>query len=292
MRTSLADEDRARGRGAKFPESGLPGTGEWTRSTRDVLIEMGDDMTIDGVRFEELRRLLRLIGDLRELPPGSPAQRMHVLDGLSQIVGAQVGIWVNVSGVERGHVVIDDAIERGWENERARRTFLDFVARGQGRVPDPTMGPLAQRMASGFVTCTRDQLLSDRDWYRSEHVQEYRRAADVDSCIYTGAIIDGRVAVCLSFHRPWGDRPFDARTRELVEIFHRETLWMHAQPATATLPPRQRQVLERLARGASEKQIADELSLSPHTVHDYVKALHRRFGASNRAQLLARTRQR
>ncbi|MCC6623516.1 MAG: hypothetical protein IT385_19805 [Deltaproteobacteria bacterium] len=44
----------------------------------------------------------------------------------------------------------------------------------------------------------------------------------------------------------------------------------------------------RLCRGLSEKQIAAELGMSPHTVHDHVKRLHLRFGVQSRGELIAR----
>ena len=46
--------------------------------------------------------------------------------------------------------------------------------------------------------------------------------------------------------------------------------------------------LQLLLGGHSEKQIAAKLSVSRHTVHVYVKDIYRRFGASSRAELLAR----
>jgi DNA-binding NarL/FixJ family response regulator len=54
------------------------------------------------------------------------------------------------------------------------------------------------------------------------------------------------------------------------------------------LSPRMQQTLQLLLAGESEKQIAGQLRLSPHTVHVYVKALHREFGVSSRGELLAR----
>lgn len=56
----------------------------------------------------------------------------------------------------------------------------------------------------------------------------------------------------------------------------------------AHLSPRQRETLKHLLSGDSEKQIATKLALSRHTVHVYVKGLYRHFGASSRAELLAR----
>jgi DNA-binding CsgD family transcriptional regulator len=54
------------------------------------------------------------------------------------------------------------------------------------------------------------------------------------------------------------------------------------------LTPREQDVLELLVEGKSVREIGDELSRSPHTVHDYVKSLHRKLGASSRGELVAR----
>jgi len=56
---------------------------------------------------------------------------------------------------------------------------------------------------------------------------------------------------------------------------------------TVPLSPRLREVLDLLLQGRSEKEVANELELSRHTVHDYVKELHYRFGVSSRSELLA-----
>ena len=49
-------------------------------------------------------------------------------------------------------------------------------------------------------------------------------------------------------------------------------------------------MLHRLTAGRNERQVGLELGLSRHTVHDYVKELHRRFGVGDRAELLARAK--
>lgn len=53
------------------------------------------------------------------------------------------------------------------------------------------------------------------------------------------------------------------------------------------LTPRERDVLELLVEGMSVREISDELTRSPHTVHDYVKSLYRKLGASSRGELVA-----
>ena len=65
-----------------------------------------------------------------------------------------------------------------------------------------------------------------------------------------------------------------------------------APPETADLTPRQREVLDRLLEGDSQKQIATKLGISPHTVAGYLKDLHRIFDVNSRGELLAKFVQR
>ena len=64
--------------------------------------------------------------------------------------------------------------------------------------------------------------------------------------------------------------------------------WWLGRPPTPTLSPRLDRTLRGLLQGQSEKQIALELKVSIHTVHEYTKALHRRLGVNSRGELLAR----
>lgn len=73
-------------------------------------------------------------------------------------------------------------------------------------------------------------------------------------------------------------------------LSHRARLALgSAQDSAQTwLTVREQQVLEQLVLGKSVRQIADDLDRSPHTVHDHVKSLHRKLGASSRGELIAR----
>jgi DNA-binding CsgD family transcriptional regulator len=53
-----------------------------------------------------------------------------------------------------------------------------------------------------------------------------------------------------------------------------------------TLRPRLRQVLLLLLAGASEKEMAVALDISPHTVHIHIKGVYRCFGSATRAELM------
>lgn len=49
----------------------------------------------------------------------------------------------------------------------------------------------------------------------------------------------------------------------------------------------QHRVLRLLLTGKTEKQVADELYISPHTVHSHVKQIYKHFHVSSRPELMA-----
>ncbi|MFO0759058.1 MAG: LuxR C-terminal-related transcriptional regulator [Byssovorax sp.] len=125
-------------------------------------------------------------------------------------------------------------------------------------------------------------------------MQDFRRAARVDSFIYATYAGGGDVGCSLSLHRAWGERAFSERERRLIALVHEECAFLHQPPdeidraLLRDLRPRLRDTLRALVQGKSEKQIAADLGLSIHTVHEYVKALYRHFGVQSRGELLAR----
>lgn len=57
---------------------------------------------------------------------------------------------------------------------------------------------------------------------------------------------------------------------------------------TQRITRREQAVLEELTLGRTVREIAERLDRSPHTVHDHVKALHRKLNANSRGELIAR----
>ena len=54
-----------------------------------------------------------------------------------------------------------------------------------------------------------------------------------------------------------------------------------------TLSPREQQILAEIARGASNKEIAQALGIAPHTVKNHMALIFEKLGASNRAQAVS-----
>jgi two-component system response regulator DesR len=68
-----------------------------------------------------------------------------------------------------------------------------------------------------------------------------------------------------------------------MEVFQPER-----EQAGVPLSQRERQVLDLIAGGATNREIADSLFLSPHTIKDHTSTLYRKLGARNRAEAVQR----
>ena len=93
----------------------------------------------------------------------------------------------------------------------------------------------------------------------------------------------------LSAVSAWRAEPFDARHLMLLDIAHPPLAWIFAKPAvTNGLPVSTEAVLELMRRGMPEREIAERLGRSTHTVHAHVKRVYRHFSVRSRPELLAR----
>jgi DNA-binding NarL/FixJ family response regulator len=66
------------------------------------------------------------------------------------------------------------------------------------------------------------------------------------------------------------------------------TIFQPQAGAALPLSPREREVLELVAAGQTNREVAAALHLSPHTVKDLVSSVYRKLGAKNRADAVRR----
>lgn len=80
--------------------------------------------------------------------------------------------------------------------------------------------------------------------------------------------------------------------RNILAVIEAESMMPNALPAGFNLTPRENAVLKLLAQGNSQKQIAQHLIISRHTVADYCKSIYQKLGVNSRteAQLIAMTK--
>jgi pimeloyl-ACP methyl ester carboxylesterase/DNA-binding CsgD family transcriptional regulator len=103
------------------------------------------------------------------------------------------------------------------------------------------------------------------------------------------AAISGATLVPLDgdAHLPWtGD--WHTVSRALRSALSPETpTRLAGEPAAALLSSREREVLTLVASGLSDQEIAEQLVLSPHTVHRHVANIRHKLGRSSRTAAVA-----
>jgi DNA-binding NarL/FixJ family response regulator len=61
-----------------------------------------------------------------------------------------------------------------------------------------------------------------------------------------------------------------------------------AEPTKVPLSEREREVVSLIAAGSTNREIAEQLFLSPHTVKEYTSGVYRKLGVRNRAEAVKR----
>jgi DNA-binding CsgD family transcriptional regulator len=233
------------------------------------------------------RDIFRLIGDVRESERLDPAWRREMLIRLSSFVGADAGLaCASSSPLRYPPRPQADSVVFGWTlDEQARWIALD--QRLSSMEPCLTVG---DERGTPQVTAARRQLVDDRVWYEAPYVTRVLHSFGVDDnlvSVYRVGSTSRWEAVAL--FRSRDQRPFTDVDVELIHLFHQEMgrLWDRDARARMALSPREEEVLRGLMNGLSEKELAAKFGLSQHTVHHYVKALHKAFAVQNRGGLIA-----
>jgi DNA-binding NarL/FixJ family response regulator len=74
---------------------------------------------------------------------------------------------------------------------------------------------------------------------------------------------------------------------QLTRAFIEEVHLAESAPTTAPLSKREREILQKIAYGATTKEVASELGISPHTVKTHLERIFEKLGANDRAQAVA-----
>jgi DNA-binding CsgD family transcriptional regulator len=238
------------------------------------------------LKLNAVRDIFRLVGEVRELGADAAEWRTHLVKELRRLLGAEV---VTSSEVhfrrsrDGAHILID----AGWGIDSTEEIWAIRTEQPSAQ-PETFLLSLGQSLPSTMDNDDADlpvkplqPLYAGRSFILSQYPLTDIWAVDQ-----------------LGVHRAADHDPFTAHEHRLVRLFHVELgrLWKRdilrqARNPAIKLPPRLKQTLDALVAGHSEKEIAAKLTLSRHTIHNYVKTLHQRFEVSSRGELLARANQ-
>jgi DNA-binding CsgD family transcriptional regulator len=145
------------------------------------------------------------------------------------------------------------------------------------------------------LTELRQHIIDDQAWMACAAGQAWREAG-FDHFLCSILPRAGGLYSGIRFYRRLGKPEFCERERNLISLAFENVCWLHplaASPTSAhgalcSLSPRERQVMLLLLEGDSRKEVARKLSLSQHTVADYLKVIYRKLGVCSRGELLAK----
>ncbi|HZZ41625.1 MAG TPA: helix-turn-helix transcriptional regulator [Tepidisphaeraceae bacterium] len=244
---------------------------------------------------DEIRRLLKLVNQFHTLPPGTDIRQRWLLEGLCNLIGADAGEFAIIEASSQPPYRLRHSLQVAIGPHHPRRLISHQP--GRRHVNDPSLQRLltmlnSPRRKAQMLTHTLHEL----------HILPSPLPADFGNAIYSVLKLTSPtplVAVlCLAHRRNnISSRAFGSRECQIVHLFHSEAEWPYDRspsPSTPpasitahTLTPRQQECLGCLLAGRSEKQIAADMNLSPHTVHVHVKAVYRGLKVSTRAELMA-----
>ena len=222
----------------------------------------------------------------------------HLLTGLCQVANAQNAVWF---GTIRMIDLLPDPVH-GWRprcfsflhpsapHEESAKQQSDNLDQGGVDITAIRNVDLA-----GTFRANRIVDLVSEEWFESDYYhRHYKQMGNADA-IWAGIPVNEDAECYFGIFRDARHPRFTAEDRDLVAYTLRGLKWycrrqmlsrglmVASTPLTAT----ERQVLDGLLTGLSEKQIAAARHQSAHTTHEYVTNIYRKFGVRNRAALMA-----
>jgi DNA-binding CsgD family transcriptional regulator len=148
----------------------------------------------------------------------------------------------------------------------------------------------------GRCLCHRNgDLMTRKEWVEDWNFVDARRPSGLDGTMVATYRVSEHCEAHVGLDRSLRASEFTSEECDLLEAFMAGAqLWLREQclvrgwiECEVPLSPRERDVIQQLLTGSTEKQVARELGMTPRTVHFYVTELCRRFGASGRRGLMA-----
>lgn len=257
-----------------------------------------------ALSISDWHALLALVGEVGEIAASPSAEaHAHLTARLANLIGAGPVWWSVVGGTPETDGptgAVTRSYVHGLDPDTLRRWEQDYLR--ECRYEDHPMWGRAFAAPGQARSFLRRDIVDDGVWYRSSHVADWSRGFGVDDMVTAIVPVGPGAELCIAAMRPWGDKGFGVREREVMALLTPHTAWLARRPdplalaarngndvadAVARLAPRHRAVLELLVTGQSEKRIAAALQVSPRTAHKYVEQIYRALDVSSRAALMA-----
>ncbi|MEM5471205.1 helix-turn-helix transcriptional regulator [Hoeflea sp. AS60] len=227
------------------------------------------------------------------------ASRSYLLKTVCDLIDAQNADWIGC--VRLGSSDSRDPM-KGWRpltrftlipSRNTSQAIDEAFAEMEKGEPDITTARNVE-LAGTFRVLLLSELATP-GWFDGPSYQRFYRALDRKDSIWAGIPINEDAEIQIGFHRGFDKPAFSEKDKAFVVhalrglrwFFKHQMLGEGAGVASSPLTTTEQVVLQGLLLGLTERQIAEQNSQSPHTTHDHVKRIFRKYGVSSRSALMA-----
>lgn len=247
-----------------------------------------------SLEFHDIEQIVKLLNESTDplLNLSLPERRRLLIAGLAKLVDADVYIWsmTALNHDVRGDAMTTCVIDGGWQSDAEPGAVYAILA-------DPEFGKQGLGKIYDYIMEGRRITVGNGEVFPAEHqdrLMDIWRTTGFEHFLLSLYPLNNHFSSNVGLHRRRGKPNFGQRERTIVHTVFSQVEWLHqygvneeAREVSLALPSRERQTLIYLLSGCSHKNIATRMNISQHTVNDYAKQLHRRFGVTSRAELQA-----
>ena len=247
------------------------------------------------LREDDVRALVRLLGEVASADGPPDHKKRLLMDGLCRLIEADFWVWTLWTPAPIGQAEGYAPFQHGGfspERYALYRSAIDHP------LVSEVIGHFESELLEKHTHLTRTLALFDTEnRLPNTEVGHLLADAGIGPIMISCRPLDDGARSAIGLYRHDGRAHFGEREANLAHIVLSEVPWLHFQngprrePAASSAPrlsKSERAVLELLAEGAGRKAIASRLSLSEHTVNDYVKAVYRHFSVNSQSRLISR----
>jgi DNA-binding CsgD family transcriptional regulator len=247
--------------------------------------------------------IFQLWDDVADFGPTRSREALtHCMTCVSGLIGAHNAVWLGAIRMVSGEPAASDPL-MGWrmgaieilrpELANPRRTAAGMKDVDKWE-PAATTKVILAGVGHHRVHSLRSGMVDLEAFEKTEHYDFFYRKAGIKDRIWSLSPVNVDTGSIFLFdlreEGRFGPEALDlvARTMRGLKAFHRQLLTSHGLGISETpLTPAEKRLVPELLTGASEKEIAERLSLAPATLHQYAVSLYRKFGARGRTEFMA-----
>jgi DNA-binding CsgD family transcriptional regulator len=253
---------------------------------------------VDEVHTDSLTEAAQLWDELADEPGTGKATRIHLMERLAARLNAQNVAWI---AAVRTAIDRNDPL-RGWRIAALNYLHAEAIheevvremkRRWARREVDPFN--VSGVLGAGTFRATTLRRSMPEAWFEDEYYRIFYAGRGIFDALWVSAPVTDDAESFFIFHRSRSAGAFGDADVTLASLVLRGIKWLHRRwmlehgllVASKPLSPTERHVLVELLSDAKEAEVARRLSLTPATVHEYVKTLFRKFGVSSRPGLMS-----